>query len=134
MKLILDNNILFSLMKPDSTNSQLFNLMNCEFIAPKFILKEFRKYREECVKKSGLTTERFLLREKEINSKIEFIEFKEFKKFLEEAIKISPDEDDAPYFALALKMNIPLWSNDAELKQQDKIQVLSTRDLIEIFF
>ena len=134
MKLILDNNILFSLMKPDSTNSQLFNSMNCEFIAPKFILNEFRKYREECVKKSKLTKEKFLLREKEINSKIEFIEFKEFEKFLEEAIKVSPDENDAPYFALALKINIPLWSNDAELKQQDKIQVLSTRDLIEIVF
>lgn len=37
MKLILDNNILFSLMNPNSTASKLFYLEEIEFIAPSFI-------------------------------------------------------------------------------------------------
>lgn len=137
MELIIDNNILFSLMKPDSMNSKIFLYLNikfkCKFIAPQFLIWEFNKYESECLEKSILSKEEFKYRKQEIISKISFIDFIKYKEFLKEAVKISPDIDDAPYFALSLKTGIPLWSNDAILKKQDKIKVLSTKDIIEIF-
>ncbi|MGC9200887.1 MAG: PIN domain-containing protein [Candidatus Aenigmatarchaeota archaeon] len=44
---------------------------------------------------------------------------------------MSPDVNDIQYFSLALKMNVPIWSNDKKLKQQSKVKVFSTKDLIE---
>lgn len=124
-------------MKPDSANSKIFLYLElkfkCKFIAPLFLIEEFNKYESECLEKSGLAKKEFRDRKQEIISKIEFIDFVEYNEFLKEAINISPDPDDSPYFALALKTEIPLWSNDAILKKQDKIRVLSTKEIIEIF-
>lgn len=39
---------------------------------------------------------------------------------------------DSEYFALALKLNCAIWSNDKRLKQQDKIKVYSTEDLVKV--
>ena len=36
------------------------------------------------------------------------------------------------YFALALKLNCGIWSNDKKLKNQDKVKVYSTEDLLKI--
>lgn len=43
-----------------------------------------------------------------------------------------PDKDDVDFVALALKLNLPLWSNDSRLKEQSLVKVLSTRELVEI--
>ena len=134
MKLIIDNNILFSLMKPDSVSSKIFVLLNCELIAPSFILYEFNKYKSECFKKSGLSKKDFDKGKNEIFSMINFVEFGEYKGFVKEALDGLPDEDDSPYIALGLKMQSPIWSNDKDLKKQEKVTILSTEDLIHILF
>jgi len=54
-----------------------------------------------------------------------------FEEEVETAKKISPDINDALYFALALKLNCPIWSNDKRLKEQKYIQIYSTEDLVE---
>ena len=134
MRLIIDNNILFSLMKPNSTNSHLFSIMNAEFLAPEFINKEFKKYEEECLLKSKLSKPDFIKRKKEILDKIKFIKFSEYKELIKTAKLYTKDIDDAPYIALALKINYPIWSNDKRLKEQNKVKILSTEDIIEILF
>ena len=44
---------------------------------------------------------------------------------------ISPDADDTAYIALALHLNCPIWSNDKKLKKQDKVKVITTKELLE---
>lgn len=58
---------------------------------------------------------------------------KRLKKFVLRAKEISPDKNDIAYFALALKLKCPIWTNDKKLKDQDEIKVYSTSELIEIF-
>ena len=53
----------------------------------------------------------------------------ELEKHKEE---ITPDLDDMVYFALALKLNCPIWSNDKKLKQQNKIKIYHTHELNKI--
>jgi len=134
MRIIVDNNILFSLMKPDSTSSFLFESMKVGFIAPSFIIKEFKKYRGECMKKSGLGEIDFKKREKHVFGRVKIIELEEYRSKLGEARKVSPDPDDSLYFALALKLNLPIWSNDVLLKDQDKVRVLSTEEIVKLMF
>ncbi|MBT5021736.1 hypothetical protein HOK51_08530 [Candidatus Woesearchaeota archaeon] len=45
---------------------------------------------------------------------------------------ICPDENDVDYFALALKLNCAIWSNDKKLKNQNSIIVYSTEELINL--
>jgi len=64
-------------------------------------------------------------------AKIKTAELGEFRKFLKTALRHSPDKNDAPYIALALKLGCPLWSNDKALKKQEKAIVISTEELLE---
>jgi len=135
MNLILDNNILFSIMNPNSMNSHIFeSLFDSGIFAPHFIIDEFEKYEKECLKKSKLSKEEFYKRKKEVFSKINFINFTEFRKYIDTAKTFCPDENDVFYFALCLKLNLPLWSNDKKLKEQSEIIVLYTEDLIDLMF
>jgi len=64
--------------------------------------------------------------------RITFIEEDSFKHLHEEAIKISPDLNDAVYFSLSLYKGIPLWSNDKKLKEQNHVKVYATHELKEL--
>lgn len=132
MRLVLDNNIFFSLMNPNSINSYLFSLGKIKFIAPEFLIEELEEHKEECIVKSGLSEQEFEIRKEEVKQNIEFIEFSEYIEFLKEAIALISDPDDALYFALALKLGCGIWSNDKKLKEQDKIKVYSTEEIIEL--
>ncbi len=136
MNLIIDNNVLFSLMKPDSTNSRLFFPMKVGFLAPEFIKQEFKKYKKECLKKSGISELEFSKRKKEVFDKIKFIQFSQYKSMMKRAKEMMKDIDidDSPYIALALKLNSPVWSNDFLLKNQNKVKVLSTEEIVELLF
>lgn len=73
----------------------------------------------------------FGLLERVLAWKVEFIPVSEFKDFLKEAESVCPDTDDIEYFALALKFNCSIWSNDKLLKNQPKVKVFSTSELIK---
>ncbi len=61
---------------------------------------------------------------------INVVALDDYKKFIKHAIEVSPDEYDAPYFAVSLNLKIPLWSNDKRLKKQDQIKVLNTAEVL----
>ena len=48
------------------------------------------------------------------------------------AKRISPDLDDAPYFALALKQKCALWSNDKKLQEQSAVKVYTTEEIMQL--
>ena len=131
MKLVLDNNILFSFMKPNSVNSYLFFSLNVEFIAPEFIKSEFNKHKEDCLSKSELSEPEFEIRQEEVEESIEFFKESKYDELLIKAIKNLPDPKDSPYLALALKLNCSIWSNDPHFKQQSLVKVFTTAELID---
>ena len=53
----------------------------------------------------------------------------EYGGFLENAKAIAPHSGDAPYFALAMARNCPIWSNEKSFKRQKRIKVHSTSEL-----
>jgi|SRR3989344_7277598 len=132
MMLVLDNNIFFSLMNPDSANSYLFSLVNVKFIAPEFLKLELNKHKTECLIKSGLSEHEFEMRQKEVEESIEFFKSSEYEKFLDNSLKLISDPNDIDFLALALFKNCAIWSNEPAFKEQSRINVLSTRDMIEL--
>jgi predicted nucleic acid-binding protein len=121
-------------MKPDSFNSFIFEKIKADFFAPFFIVDEFNKYEEECLARSGLSGKEFNQRKQVVFSRINFVDLNHFKKLINTAEKFCPDENDIFYFALSLKLNAQIWSNDKTLKNQNEVEVLSTEDIIEVLF
>jgi len=131
MRLIIDNNILFSIMNPLSVSAYLFSSIRAKFFAPEFLKIELDKYKSECLVKSKLSEQQFEIRRTEVESSITFFELDEYEAYLDKAIESLEDPKDSPYLALALELNISIWSNDPHLKQQSSVKVFTTQELIE---
>ncbi|MFH1275859.1 MAG: PIN domain-containing protein [Candidatus Woesearchaeota archaeon] len=131
MMLVLDNNILFSLMNPFSVASYLFFSIRVEFFAPEFIKLELKKYKELCLFKSKLSEHEFDIRYNEICELIKLFKFPKYENFLVKAANSLQDIKDSPYIALALSINSAIWSNDPHLKQQSLVKVFTTAELVE---
>ena len=132
MDLVIDNNILFSLMNPGSAASYLFFSLKAEFSTTEYAKSELEKYKADCMFKSGLSEHEFEMRMSEVESSINFFKSSEYESLLIEAIKSLPDDPkDSPYLALALSIKASIWSNDTHLKQQPLVEVYTTAELID---
>ena len=132
MILIVDANILFAALIKNSLTAELmfnadFQLYTCEFI-----IEEFFKYEKEIMKKTHRTREQFVTIMHQLKEIITVIPKEEYSKFVIEAKKFSPDPKDTMYFALAMKLNASIWSNDDRLKKQDKVKIYKTSDLMKL--
>jgi predicted nucleic acid-binding protein len=134
MKLVVDANILFSLFIKSSRIEELVFDDSLEMYAPEFIFEEFQIYEEYIISKTQRTSLEFQTLLHILKKRINIIPLKNFSEYIQEAKNISPDINDIQYFALALKLQCPLWSNDKKLKtKQHCILVYSSQDLINIF-
>ena len=114
MKLVVDADILFSFFLKNSKTREINSNVSKEIIyTPAFALEELLHHKEEICRKCKISEEKF-------------------KDLAREASKISPHEKDISYFALALKIKCPIWSNEKAFKNQTKIKVFSPKDLIEV--
>ena len=130
MKLIADANILFSLAREDSVATAITERYRIRLYSPDHALKELEKHRQELTEK---TREPYLRILETLKKKTAFIEKRRYENHLKEAEKLLPDDqNDTPYIALAIKLQTAIWSNDKHLKTQDKIPVLTTRELLEL--
>jgi predicted nucleic acid-binding protein len=58
----------------------------------------------------------------------------EYESFIPAASTLLPGHPkDIPYFALALKLMAPVWSNEKRFKKQSQIVVYSTTELKQLF-
>lgn len=131
MELVVDANVVFSALIKDSHTRHMLLFSGWTFYAPEFLLEEIRNHISELENKTKLNRNELdeIIRTIFRLSNIQSIPFSEFMEYLEDAEKISPDPDDALYFALALKFGCAIWSNDKRLKSQKKIRVYTTDEL-----
>ena len=55
-----------------------------------------------------------------------------YRHLITEALRLMSDPADAPYLALALHLRIPVWSNDAGFKQQRRVMIYTTNELLDV--
>ncbi|MDD5700338.1 MAG: PIN domain-containing protein [Candidatus Nanoarchaeia archaeon] len=131
MLIIADANELFSAMIAKGKTRELFLDFRIRISSPRYIIREFQKHIEIIKEKSELNEEELTNLLLIISQKITFFEPEQLKEYIKTAEKISPDPDDVEYFALALKLNCPIWSEDKDLKKQNIIKIISTSELIQ---
>lgn len=131
LKVVADANILISaLIKRGFTLDLLFS-NRLEVATPEYVFEEIEKHLKEVTRKSGLSRREISLALKLIEARIQIIPKEEFRRNLAAARRISPDSGDTPYIALALMQGTLIWSNDKRLRKQDKVKILSTKELIQ---
>jgi predicted nucleic acid-binding protein len=67
-----------------------------------------------------------------IKGEIEFIPFDEFIRYAAEAETLAPHAKDVQYFALALAYDAAIWSNEKAFKNQPKVRIYSTAELLAL--
>lgn len=134
MELIIDANILFSALIKDRTTRKIILFSDYSFFIPEFIFEELNKHKGIILEKAHISEEELKEVFNEIieNSNIQIIPKSEFNNNIMPAKEITPDPDDVHYFALALKLNCPIWSNDKDLKKQNNVKVYSTEDILNL--
>ena len=121
MKIVVDTNIVFSgLLSPNGTISDL--LLNSsgmlEFYAPTYLFDELENHKEKLLKLAGYSENEFNFLRMNLFKKIDFIDLESIRESTwEKAIELSKnvDEFDAPFIALALELESPLWTGDKKL-------------------
>jgi len=136
--LVVDTNIVFSTLQKEGMTRKLFFLLGMEFYAPNFLMVEIIKYKEKIVSLSPMNESEFISVVSKVFNKINFVNetliSAENRRKAYEMCKYI-DEEDTPFVALALELDIPLWSGDKKLakglkdKKFDKI--LTNHDLLQ---
>ena len=134
MDLVIDANVLFSVLIKRGKTEEIIFETDLRLFSPEFIFEEFNKYKEKILMKTERTNEEFNHLLTILKKKIRIVPNEETERYVSEAEKISPDKKDVDYLALALKLKCALWSQDKALKEkQNKVQVYSTEDLVRAF-
>lgn len=132
MFIVVDANIIISLLIAKGSKHQLFFSEKIKPVSPDFILFEIGKHWKELSNKSKLSERDLKSEFFAVRLQLKTFSLPKIGKFIKEGSAISPDSNDSEYFALALKLNCPIWSEDKLLKKQSKVKVLDTKDLLEL--
>jgi predicted nucleic acid-binding protein len=134
MDVVIDANILFALLIKHGNTEDLLFKEDLHVFAPEFLFDEFEKYKQLILEKTDKNEKEFNKFLDVVKKRIKIIPNEETERFIEKAKNISPDMKDADYFALALKLNCYIWSNDRKLREkQNIVKIYSTEDLFKVF-
>ena len=120
------------LVKPGKPIDLFFD-SRLSLFAPQLLLEELENNKEEILEKSKLNEEEFEWLYIILKHNITIIPEEEFLKYRERAEEVCPDHKDIVYFALALYLNCAIWTNEKKLKEQPKVVVYSTHELMRLF-
>ena len=132
-RFVVETNILYSFFWKNSPTHRLLHLAaskDVNLVSPQFALNELNKHREEILFASRIRPNEFGELIKLLPLLVEFVSESEYIEFLDEAKSIFPEHlKDVDFFALALKYDCVLWSNEKLHKRQSKVKVLNTDEL-----
>jgi len=133
MELVVDANILLAGFMKAAVTRELLLDSRLRLHAPECLVYETRKHlygNPGLLRRIGLSAKQveeiwFLL-----TQNIESHARDTYQKNYASSLKIAPHPEDAPYLALALNLEVPLWSNDKGMKLQKQVKVFATHELL----
>ena len=135
MNLVIDTNIIISALIKDSLTRALILNTKYNLIFPSFIFEEIKNHKKEIVKKSKLSDEEFEILFSTLINYVKIIPIDKIVPFKKTAYEIigKIDEDDVIFIATALAYNAQIWSDDKDFQKQDRIQILTTKEIKESY-
>ncbi len=133
MEVVIDANVVLAmLIKPGKPVELLFQ-EDLDVFAPGLIIREILGNQSLVLKKARITEQDFNRLLLILIQRIGFVEEEVFLVKRDEAKQISPDLKDVHYFALALYLECPIWSSEKKFRDQDRVKIYRTHELISLF-
>lgn len=132
MELVVDTNILFSFFNERSRARQISVSGEVILYSPEFALKELEAHKADIIGDFSLNESQFEAIMKLLNAVVKFESEDTYSEKFQEAKEISPDPDDIDFFALALKRDRAIWSDEEKLRRQSAVRVLTTKDVAKL--
>lgn len=123
---VVDTNLIFSALIPTASDirESLFS-GNLSFVAPNFLISEIYRHKDKLIKYSKLEESEFYLYFNGIIERIQFLPL-DFISIdsRQRAYNLCKEVDakDTPFVALAIELNIPIWTGDKKLKEGLRIR------------
>jgi predicted nucleic acid-binding protein len=134
MELVVDANVLFSALVKDGKTAELLVEDGLVLCAPSRLLNEFESHKKEILDKTHRSPAEFEEALNIFKDRIFFVPTGVFLSSVAEAREVCPDAGDVEYFALALHKKIPIWTNDSQLKKQQRVIIITTNELVNIIY
>jgi predicted nucleic acid-binding protein len=132
MNIILNSNILFSAIIRNSETRRQIVKHKADILIPEKVFEEINKHKKEIEKKSGLGQEEVEYILKELVKDVRIITYDEISTFVDEALEIMKNIDiyDAEFIACGLAFpGSIIWSDDKNLKKQNRVNIINTKEL-----
>ena len=136
MNIIIDSNVLFSALIKNSKTRKIILDYDGFFLFPSFIFIEMQRHKNELLKKSGMSERDFNKLFRLILKKVAIVPNEVLISYKKDALEIvkNIDPDDVLFVACALAYpNSIIWSDDKKLKDQSKVEVLNTEEIVNFF-
>jgi len=133
MKIVVNTNRIIAALVKDGLSRKIITHFDAELITVGFGKKEIENHREEILKKARISEDSLDLVLEKLFQKLIVLDDRVIEGHLEEAEDIigNIDKDDVPFIAAALATNCVIWSDDHHFKKQKRIEVYTTKELIE---
>lgn len=129
-KLAADANVILSAVAGKAA-LRIFLREDIEIVTTEFNISEVREYLSVIAEQYGLS-------EEILESQLKLLPIKIYpRQFYEDFVKKATrklserDEDDIELLALAMKLKVPVWSNDSDFKKSG-VEVYTTAKLLKI--
>jgi len=134
MEIVLDTNVIISSLLRNGITRKILFLAPFEFYTPSFTRSEIEKHKEELIRKSKLDANAFQYMMETIFHKIQIVNLHSIEPYKNKSIEIMTgiDVSDAPFIALALHLDCPVWSKDGHFKMQQIIKTYTTEEIREL--
>jgi len=114
MKFVADTNKIVACLLKDGKVRRLFFSPFLDLYTHLYAIEEIRSYKNEFLKKVSNQAFDFILNK--AASKLNFVNFlPEDEECLKTAKSVAKDFNDYPFIALAIKLGIPVWTNDKQM-------------------
>jgi predicted nucleic acid-binding protein len=135
MRLAVDTNRIIAALVKDSASRKILLSDKFDFLTIEITKQEIEEHRQELLDKTRLTDEQLNLALSLLFSRIFVVSDIVVESKMDQAKKIMDalDPDDTPFVALALAVeNDGIWSDDKHFKQQNRIRIWETKDLLTL--
>ena len=136
MRLVVDTNIIMAALIKNSVSRKIIISGKLELVTAGFAIEELKGHKKEILDKAGTSEAEMQKLLAIFFKKIYIVEDWMIKDQETEARGIMDrvDPDDSPFVALALAIrNDGIWSNDAHFKEQKRIKIFTTENLVKLY-
>jgi len=134
MNIVIDSNILFSALIRDSMTRKIILNYDGFFLFPSYIFIEMEKHIDELLEKACMNRVDFDKLLHIILRKVLIVPASVMNAYKDEALGIIKDIDIDDTLFIACALAYPgsvIWSDDAVLKSQIRVNILNTKEMIK---